>query len=129
MLQFWRSIFYSDLAAPIFKKAADIMGVTAQVCKEYCTSGMIEYGLRYFLLTLVVLGALIGLGYLAHIKCWLNPGNMEQRVYDVLAEQGWNIITNDPGEQPFYKNGKVESVITGDASEDDFADKIEEMQE
>ncbi|MBQ9323520.1 MAG: SGNH/GDSL hydrolase family protein, partial [Clostridia bacterium] len=87
MLQFWRSIFYSDFAAPIFKKAADIMGVTAQVCKEYCTSGMIEYGLRYFLLTLVVLGALIGLGYLAHIKCWLNPGNSSKYASKTLAKK------------------------------------------
>ena len=45
--------------------------------------------------------------YVEFKESWLNPGNMEQRVYDVLAEQGWNIITNDPGDQPFYKNGKV----------------------
>ncbi|MBO4364998.1 MAG: thioredoxin family protein [Eggerthellaceae bacterium] len=28
----------------------------------------------------------------------------------------------------FYANGNVKAVITGDAPEDDFADKIEEMQ-
>ena len=45
--------------------------------------------------------------YVEFKESWLNPGNMEKRVYDVLAECGWNIITKDPGDQPFYKNGKV----------------------
>ena len=32
---------------------------------------------------------------------------MEQRVYDVLDECGWNIITKPATETAFYKNGKV----------------------
>ena len=46
--------------------------------------------------------------YIEFKESWLNPGNMEQRVYDVLAECGWNIITKPaPAGEPFYKAGKV----------------------
>lgn len=46
--------------------------------------------------------------YIEFKESWLNPGNMEQRVYDVLDECGWNIMTNpEPENAPFYKDGKV----------------------
>lgn len=45
--------------------------------------------------------------YIEFKESWLNPGNMEQRVYDVLDECGWNIITKPATETAFYKNGKV----------------------
>ena len=38
MLSFWRAIFYSSLLDPIFTAVASALGVTKQVCKEYCTS-------------------------------------------------------------------------------------------
>jgi len=37
----------------------------------------------------------------------LNPDNMEQRVYDILDREGWNIITKPATETAFYVNGKV----------------------
>lgn len=37
----------------------------------------------------------------------LNPNNMEQRVYDILDIEGWNIITRPATESAFYVNGKV----------------------
>ncbi len=40
-------------------------------------------------------------------ESWLNPGDMEQRVYDVLDKCGWNIITNPATETEFYKDHKV----------------------
>ena len=61
MLGFWRSIFYSQAAAPIFKAVADALGVTPQVCKEYCTSGVITYGLGYFIMMLVIIAVIVGL--------------------------------------------------------------------
>ena len=45
--------------------------------------------------------------YVEFKESWLNPGNMEQRVYDVLKECGWNIITDPATETEFYKAGKV----------------------
>lgn len=45
--------------------------------------------------------------YVEFKESWLNPGNMEQRVYDVLDECGWNIITKPATETAFYKSGKV----------------------
>lgn len=45
--------------------------------------------------------------YVEFKESWLNPGNMEQRVYDVLTECGWNIIEQPATETAFYKNGKV----------------------
>ena len=38
----------------------------------------------------------------------VNPEDMEQRVYDVLDACGWNIITKEPTETEFYKNGLVQ---------------------
>lgn len=37
----------------------------------------------------------------------LNPDNMEQRVYDILDTEGWNIITRPALESAFYVDGKV----------------------
>lgn len=45
--------------------------------------------------------------YIEFKESWLNPGNMEQRVYDILDEEGWNIITKPATETEFYKNGRV----------------------
>ncbi len=45
--------------------------------------------------------------YIEFKESWLNPKDMEQRVYDVLDECGWNIMTKPATETAFYKNGKV----------------------
>ena len=45
--------------------------------------------------------------YVEFKESWLNPGNMEQRVYDALTSCGWNIIEKPATETAFYKNGKV----------------------
>ena len=45
--------------------------------------------------------------YIEFKESWENPANMEKRVYDVLDQQGWNIITKPATETAFYKNGKV----------------------
>lgn len=45
--------------------------------------------------------------YIEFKKPALNPEDMEVRVYNLLAENGWNIITKPEGDAPFYKNGKV----------------------
>lgn len=45
--------------------------------------------------------------YIEFKESWLNPKDMEQRVYDVLDECGWNIITRPASETAFYKSGKV----------------------
>ena len=37
----------------------------------------------------------------------LNPENMEQRIYDILDLEGWNIITRPAETQAFYVDGKV----------------------
>jgi glycerophosphoryl diester phosphodiesterase len=37
----------------------------------------------------------------------VNPDDMEQRVYDILDSEGWNIITKPATETAFYVNGKV----------------------
>ena len=38
----------------------------------------------------------------------VNPEDMEQRVYDILDACGWNIITAEPTETGFYKDGLVQ---------------------
>jgi len=38
----------------------------------------------------------------------VNPEDMEQRVYDILDVCGWNIMTKDPEETDFYRDGKVQ---------------------
>ncbi len=45
--------------------------------------------------------------YIEFKESWLNPKDMEARVYNVLDEMGWNIITKPAIETAFYKNGKV----------------------
>ena len=41
-------------------------------------------------------------------ESWLNPKDIEIRVYNILDEWGWNIITKpESASSPFYKNGKV----------------------
>lgn len=38
----------------------------------------------------------------------VNPEDMEQRVYDILDACGWNVITSEPAETEFYKDGLVQ---------------------
>lgn len=46
--------------------------------------------------------------YIEFKESWLNPSNMEQLVYNVLKNEGWNIIEKPEAEGvPFYVNGKV----------------------
>lgn len=45
--------------------------------------------------------------YIEFKESWLNPKDMEVRVYNVLAECGWNIVTKAGNETSFYKDGKV----------------------
>ena len=45
--------------------------------------------------------------YIEFKKPSLNPEDMEVRVYNLLAENIWNIITSPPAEAPFYEDGKV----------------------
>ena len=41
-------------------------------------------------------------------ESWLNPKDIEIRIYNILDEWGWNIITKpESASSPFYKNGKV----------------------
>ena len=72
MLNFWRAIFYSDLLAPVFKAVATALGVTPQVCKEYCTSGVMMYGLQFTIIVLIVIAAIV----LIRLFGLLNPGNL-----------------------------------------------------
>ncbi len=45
--------------------------------------------------------------YIEFKKPELNPEDMEVRVYNLLAENGWNIVTQPEGDKPFYADGKV----------------------
>lgn len=72
MLNFWRAIFYSDLLAPVFNAVAAALGVTPQVCKEYCTSGIMMYGLQFTVLVVAVIAAIV----LIWLFGLLNPGNL-----------------------------------------------------
>lgn len=46
--------------------------------------------------------------YIEFKESWLNPKDMEVRVYNALAEAGWNIVTKkEPESNPFYISGKV----------------------
>ena len=45
--------------------------------------------------------------YIEFKESWLNPKDMEVRVYNVLNECGWNIETKSSSETSFYKGGKV----------------------
>ena len=72
MLTFWRAIFYSSLLDPIFTAVASALGVTKQVCKEYCTSGVMEYGLTMLLIILAVIAVIV----LIRVFGLLNGGNL-----------------------------------------------------
>ena len=45
--------------------------------------------------------------YLEFKESWLNPSDIEQRVYDELDRLDMNIITKPANGEPFYKNGKI----------------------
>lgn len=45
--------------------------------------------------------------YIEFKESWLNPKDMEVRVYNVLNEYGWNVATKNEGDKPFYVSGKV----------------------
>ncbi len=45
--------------------------------------------------------------YIEFKKPEVNPEDMEVRVYNLLAENGWNILTAPPADAPFYVDGKV----------------------
>ena len=46
--------------------------------------------------------------YIEFKESWLNPSDIEERVYNELDRLGWNIITKpEPENTPFYKNKKV----------------------
>ena len=46
--------------------------------------------------------------YIEFKESWLNPKDMEVRVYNTLAECGWNIVTKPENTSTaFYKSGKV----------------------
>lgn len=72
MLGFLRAIFYSAALDPIFAKVASILNVSKQVCKEYCTSGVLMYGLQFTLIVLAVIAAI----FVIKLFGWLNPGNL-----------------------------------------------------
>ena len=42
-----------------------------------------------------------------------NPADMEQRVYDILDKEGWNILTRPAAEKAFYKDGRINVGNTG----------------
>lgn len=45
--------------------------------------------------------------YIEFKESWLNPKDMEVRVYNVLDECGWNIVTKPESGSRFYANGHV----------------------
>ncbi len=74
MLEFWRAIFYSPVLDPIFAAVASAMNVSKQVCKEYCTSGVMMYGPT----VAVIVIAVIVLLFLVRLFGWLNSGNLSK---------------------------------------------------
>lgn len=74
MLSFWRAIFYSALLDPIFAKVASILNVSKQVCKEYCTSGIMLYGMQITFIVLLVIAVIFVLKLLG----LLNLGNLSK---------------------------------------------------
>ena len=74
MLSFWRAIFYSPVLDPIFKTVASALNVSKQVCKEYCTSGVMMYGLQIAVIVLLVLAAI----FVIRLLGLLNLGNMSK---------------------------------------------------
>lgn len=95
MLSFWRAIFYSSLLDPIFKAVSSALGVTAQVCKEYCTSGVMEYGFKMLLVVLAVIAVIVlirvfGLLNGGNLSGKYNPENLEK--VNNSALKGKNIV-------------------------------------
>lgn len=45
--------------------------------------------------------------YIEFKESWLNPKDMEVRVYNVLDECGWNIVTKPATQADFYASGRV----------------------
>lgn len=45
--------------------------------------------------------------YIEFKKPEVNPGDIEVRVYNLLAQEGWNIVTAPAADVPFYKDGRV----------------------
>lgn len=45
--------------------------------------------------------------YIEFKKPEANPGDMEVRTYNLLADEGWNAVTEPVGDAPFYKDGRV----------------------
>ena len=45
--------------------------------------------------------------YIEFKESWLNPKDMEVRVYNTLADCGWNIVTSPSADKNFYVDGKV----------------------
>ena len=43
----------------------------------------------------------------------VNPEDMEQRVYEILDAEGWNVLTRPATDREFYKDGKVNVGNTG----------------
>lgn len=84
MLEFWRAIFYSPILDPIFAAVASAMNVSKQVCKEYCTSGMILYGPTIA----VIVIAIIVVIFLIRLFGWLNPGNLSKYNPDKMGKVG-----------------------------------------
>lgn len=84
MLEFWRAIFYSPILDPIFAAVASAMNVSKQVCKEYCTSGMILYGPTIA----VIVIAIIVVIFLIRLFGWLNPGNLSKYNPDKMDKVG-----------------------------------------
>lgn len=72
MLEFWRAIFYSQALDPIFAAVAGAMNVSKQVCKEYCTSGVMLYGPTMAVIVVAVIAVL----FLVKLFGWLNAGNL-----------------------------------------------------
>ncbi len=51
--------------------------------------------------------------YIEFKESWLNPSDLEQRVYNLLDEYDMNVITKPESDKaPFYANGKVNVVNT-----------------
>ncbi len=82
MLSFWRAIFYSPVLDPIFKAVASALNVSKQVCKEYCTSGVMMYGLQIAVIVLLVLAAI----FVVRLLGLLNLGNTSKYNPDKMSK-------------------------------------------
>lgn len=80
MLSFWRAIFYSPVLDPIFKAVSSALGVTKQVCKEYCTSGIMTYGLQMLIIVLIIIALIV----VIRLFGLLNTGNLPKHNPDKM---------------------------------------------